>query len=150
MRIDAILFKIIFKGCRQHERAELRLPGRYSLGNGREYNCRTIDVAAGGLAVESEEKGQIGDFVAAYVDHLGHIEGEIVRRLESGFALKILMPPARIEKLASQITSLVQLEISGASEIRQHERIAPDDGRTMLSTPDEVAFAAAPIDTAQK
>jgi PilZ domain len=106
-RIDAILFKIIFKGCRQHERAELRLSGRYSLGNGKEYSCRTIDVAAGGLAVESEEKGQIGDFVAAYVDHLGHIEGEIVRRLESGFALKILMPPARIEKLASQITSLV-------------------------------------------
>ena len=27
--------------------------------------------AAGGLAVESEEKGQIGDYVAAYVDHLG-------------------------------------------------------------------------------
>ena len=127
MRIDAILFKIIFKGCRRHERAELKLAGRYSLGSGKDYSCRTIDVAAGGLAVECEEKGQIGDYVAAYVDHLGHIEGEIVRRLESGFALKILMPPARIEKLASQITSLVQREISGASDNRQHECIAPDD-----------------------
>ena len=115
MRIDAILFRVLFDGCRQHERAGLKLPGRFNFGGGKDYDCRTIDVAAGGLAVESQEKGQMGDHVVAYIEPLGRLEGEIVRRLENGFALKMVTTPTKMEKLASQIRSLVRREISGGT-----------------------------------
>ena len=113
MRIDAIVFRVLFDGCRQHERAGLTLPGRFNFGGGKDYDCITTDVAAGGLAVESQEKGQIGDHVIAYIEPFGRLEGEIVRRLQNGFALKIVATPRKIEALASQIASLARCEISG-------------------------------------
>jgi hypothetical protein len=150
VRIDAILFKITFERCRQYERAELRLPGRFMLGSHSEYSCRTIDAGAGGVAVECEERGSIGDHIVAYIDQLGRIEGEIVRQLENGFAFKILAPPRKHEKLAAQIAWLTQCEIFGVPDCRRHERIAPDDGQTMLITQDGDEYPAMLIDISSR
>ena len=56
-----------------------RLNGRYLLADGRESRCTLTDVSVGGVAVVAPDKGAIGESVVIYVDHIGRIEGKIVR-----------------------------------------------------------------------
>jgi hypothetical protein len=139
-------FKATFEGCRQRERAALRLPGRCMLGNRREHHCMTIDLAACGVAVECGDKGQIGDHIVAYIDQLGRMEGEIARQLQNGFAFKILAPPRKIEKLAARIAWLIQREVFGLPDARRQERVETDDRQIILTTPDCVEHRATLID----
>jgi hypothetical protein len=74
--------------ARKHPRAKTNLPGRYMLPDRREYACTVIDVSAGGVALLGHELGTIGDRVIVYIEKLGRIEGEIVRFVHGGFALK--------------------------------------------------------------
>ena len=74
--------------ARKHPRSKTNLAGRYMLPNRREYPCTVIDVSAGGLALTARELGKIGDSVIVYIDKLGRVEGQIVRFVHGGFALK--------------------------------------------------------------
>ena len=141
-----MLFENRFEGCRQHQRVELKLPGRFMLRDRCERPCWTIDVSPNGLAVESDEKGQIGDPVVAYINQLGRIEGVLVRQFQKGFAVKALAPAAKTEKLAAQIAWLAQRQMFGAPGDLRRERLAPDGGRTTLTTPDGVEYVATVID----
>ena len=126
MRIDPILFKVVFDGGRAHERAELKLPGRVRIADRHEFAGRTIDVAAGGLAMECDGEAEVGDHLVATVDGLGSFEGEVVRKLAKGFAFKILAPQRKIEKLSARVAWLVQKEIFGLPERRAKERELTD------------------------
>ena len=55
----------------------------------REFPCQTQNISPGSLAVNTPVIGRIGERVVAYVDHLGRIEGQIVRLYEGGFAMSI-------------------------------------------------------------
>jgi hypothetical protein len=122
MRIDPILFKIVFEGGRAHERAELKLPGRVRIANKDEFSGRTIDIAAGGLAMECDGEAEVGDRVVATIDGLGSVEGEVVRKLAKGFAFKIHAPRRKIDKLSARIAWLIQSEIFGLPERRSQPR----------------------------
>ena len=74
--------------ARKHRRNKTNLAGRYMLPNRHEYTCTVIDVSAGGIALTGHELGNIGDPVIVYIEKLGRIEGEIVRFVHGGFALK--------------------------------------------------------------
>jgi hypothetical protein len=146
VRANAMLFKFEFEARRQHERVDLALAGRYMLENRREFTCCTIDVSPSGVAVECDEKGEIGEQVIAYIDQLGRIEGAIVRQLDRGFAVKTLAPAAKSEKLASRIAWLVEQQTNGAIDNRRLPRVIPDDERTILRTPDGGEYRATLID----
>ena len=126
MRIDPIVFKVVFEGGRAHERAELKLSGRVMVAGKNEFATRTIDVAAGGLAIECEGEAEVGDRVVATIDELGSVEGEVVRKLEKGFAFKILAPPRKIERLSARIAWLIQKELFGLPDRRARERELTD------------------------
>lgn len=131
---------------RRHQRVKLVLLGRYMLEDRHEYPCQTIDISPGGVAIEGAVKGQIGERVVAYFNQIGRVEGVIARHLPNGFAIQMRLPVLKREKLAEQLTWLVNRQALGLPEDRRHERITPHFARTTLKTPDGQEYAARLID----
>ncbi len=110
---------------RRHQRVEISLLGRYMLEDKREFPCLTTDMSPGGLACVAPVRGAIGERVVAYLDQIGRVEGKIVRHSERGFAMQFSLPFVKREKIANQLTWLVNRDTLGMPEDRRHERIVP-------------------------
>ena len=72
--------RVHFEEQRRHPRIKLTLSGRYMLADGSEFPCETVDVSPFGLAIKGRTTGVLGERVVAYIQDLGRVEGEIVRR----------------------------------------------------------------------
>lgn len=110
---------------RRFQRVEISLLGRYMLEDKREYPCVTTDMSPGGIACVAPVRGAVGERVVIYLDQIGRVEGKIVRHTERGFALALSMPYVKREKVANQLTWLVNRDILGLPEDRRYERIVP-------------------------
>lgn len=121
---------------RRHARVKVSLFGRYMLTDRRELPCQTIDASAGGLAISAPVIGHIGQRVVVYLDHLGRLEGDIVRHLRDGFAIKLRLSPAKRDKIADTLTWLANRSELGLPEDRRHERIEPVHKRTQVTLAD--------------
>jgi hypothetical protein len=106
----------------------------------REYPCQTVDISPGGVSLVAPVFGGIGERVVVYLEHLGRIEGLIVRQTAQGFAMNILASQRKRDKLAAQLTWLANRQALGIAEDRRHERFEPrrqavvvtlSDGRQM-------------------
>ncbi|MGD9913626.1 MAG: PilZ domain-containing protein [Hyphomicrobiaceae bacterium] len=72
---------------RRHERVAPRNPmTTLQLADGRQYNCRIIDLSLSGAAVEIEVKPALGIQVV-----LGTMRGQVVRHFEEGVAIEFAM-----------------------------------------------------------
>jgi hypothetical protein len=110
---------------RRHARVDVALLGRYMLNNRQEYPCQTVDFSPGGIALIAPVRGAIGERVVCYFEHIGRIEGEIVRHTDPGFAITINATSRKRDKLAAQLTWLANRHELGLPEDRTHERIVP-------------------------
>ena len=110
---------------RRHFRVPVALLGRYMLANREEYPCQTTDMSPGGISLLAPVKGAVGDRIVVYLEHIGRIEGEITRHTAQGFALSIAATVRKRDKIASQLTWLVNRSALGLPEDRRHERITP-------------------------
>ncbi|SNY94178.1 PilZ domain-containing protein [Cohaesibacter sp. ES.047] len=102
------------------------------LENKQEYPCQVINMSPGGVALIAPIRGEIGERVIAYIDHIGRIEGKIVRKIEGGFALTVDATSRKRDKLASQLTWLANRHILDLPEDRRHERQQPKAPITKL------------------
>jgi hypothetical protein len=119
---------------RRHKRIALELLGRFMRENKQEHPCKLIDISAGGAAIKpiSPVAVTIGERVVAFFDHVGGIEGTIVREFEGGFGCKLMATQHKREKLAATLTWLTnRSELDGAEE-RRHDRISPQNRRQQL------------------
>ena len=91
---------------RRFQRVRVNLLGRYMLADRREYPCQVQDMSPGGMALVAPVAGKAGERVVAYVDHLGRLEGTIVRVYPNGFAMTIAATSRKRDKLAAQLTWL--------------------------------------------
>jgi len=121
---------------RRFQRVRVNLLGRYMLADRREYPCQVQDMSPGGMALVAPVAGKAGERVVAYVDHLGRLEGTIVRVHQTGFAMTIAATSRKRDKLAAQLTWLANRHILGLPEDRRHERIVPRNPRTTMVMPD--------------
>ena len=71
----------------------------------------------------------VGERVVAYFDHIGGIEGAVVREFDGGFAFSIAATKHKREKLAAQLTWLANRSELGSEDGRRHERITPQERR---------------------
>jgi hypothetical protein len=110
---------------RRHQRVRVVLLGRYMLENRQEFACQTVDMSPGGLALLAPVQGALGERVVIYLEHLGRVEGKIVRDFERGFAVALLATKRKQDKLASQLTWFANRQDLGLPEDRRHERIQP-------------------------
>jgi hypothetical protein len=121
---------------RRHARVKLSLFGRFMLTDRRELPCQNIDVSAGGVALAAPAVGQIGQRVVVYLEHLGRVEGDIVRHLKGGFAIQLRNSPMKRDKIADTLTWLVNRGELGLPEDRRHERVEPVHKRVAVTLAD--------------
>ena len=77
------------------------------LADGSEFPCQTLDISPIGIGIRGFSVGAIGERVVAYFERLGRVEGKIVRRAQTWFAVDITATPRKLEKLAEKINRLV-------------------------------------------
>lgn len=121
---------------RRHQRVKVALLGRYMLSSRREYPCQTVDMSPGGLALIAPVPASQGERVVVYLDHVGRVEGQMVRAIPNGFAMTVGATIRKRDKLAAQLTWLANRSMLGLPEDRRHERLTPRNPRAMLVTED--------------
>lgn len=121
---------------RRFQRVRLSLLGRFMLENRREYPCQTVDVSPGSCALIAPVPGSLGERIVAYIDHIGRIEGRIVRILDGGFAMTVEGTPRKKDKLAAKLTWLANRYHLNLAEDRRHERVTPSTPIASVSLPD--------------
>jgi hypothetical protein len=121
---------------RRFQRVRVNLLGRYMLADRREFPCQVVDMSPGGMAVIAPVNGKAGERVIAYIDHVGRVEGTIIRQFTNGFAMTVAATARKRDKLASQLTWLANRHVLGLPEDRRHGRVVPRDPVTNLVLPD--------------
>ncbi len=117
--------------------------------NRREFSCITIDMSPGGVAFAADERVDLAERIVAYLDHVGRVEGRVMREFPGGFAIAMRLPPLKRDRLADQLTWLANRQQLGMPEDRRHERVRPRKTRTMLILPTGREVMATIIDISQ-
>lgn len=120
---------------RRYQRVSVDLHGRFMLPDGREFPCRVTDMSLGGMVVLTPAEARAGDRIVAYVDHLGRLEGSVIRTIAEGFAMTIVATARKREKLAAQLTWIANRDLLGTMEDRRHTRIIPSRPTSTLRLP---------------
>jgi len=109
---------------RRHRRVPWVVRVRGLTSEGEEFACTTVDVAAGGLRINLARPAlQKGETVILYIDDIGRVEGVVARVLdEIGYAIEFRVPQRKREKIADQLTWLLNKERLGLEEDRVAER----------------------------
>jgi hypothetical protein len=131
---------------RRHRRVPLTLLGRFMRANKQEYPCKLIDISVGGAALMSPVPVEDGETIVVYLDQLGGLEGRVARQYPGGFALQLTATQHRREKLAAQITWLLNRHELDPAEARRHERVVPRNPSSNLTLEDGSTLACQVID----
>jgi hypothetical protein len=120
LRLDAR----IVPDRRRHKRYALALLGRFMRANKQEFPCRLNDISVGGASFMAPVEVEMGERIVVYLDEIGGLEGEVVRIFDGGFAVSLRASQHKREKLAAQITWLINKEELGGNFGRRHQRMA--------------------------
>jgi c-di-GMP-binding flagellar brake protein YcgR len=140
---------------RQFQRVDLTLFGRYMLANRQEFPCQILNMSPGSAALMTPKTGQIGERVVAYIDHVGRLEGVILRHFDGGFAMSVNATERKRDKLAAKLTWLANRHELKLPEDRRHERIVPrqrsaevrlEDGRSYRARIVDLSLSGAAIE----
>jgi hypothetical protein len=144
-RVHGVLTRIV-PDRRRHKRVTVSMLGRFMRANKQEYPCRLLDISVGGAAIMTPVTAEIGERVVAYFDHLGGIEGLVVRAFDGGFAFKVQATQHRREKLAAQLTWLANLNELGDLEERNHARSLPPSSLSSLQLAEGIVLNCRVLD----
>ena len=131
---------------REFSRVDLTLFGRFMLENRQEYPCQILNMSPGSAAMIAPVSGNIGERVIAYVDHVGRLEGKILRLFDGGFAMSVNATERKRDKLAAKLTWLANRHELNLPEDRRHERVAPRNPAGILKLEDGRVYQARIID----
>ena len=140
---------------RRFQRVPVTLLGRFMLEDRREYPCQTIDMSPGSAAIVSPVSARIGERVVAYIDHVGRLEGIVLRTLDNGFVMSVSATERKRDKLAAKLTWLANRHELNLPEDRRHERVVPrqrnaeirlEDGRTYRTRIIDLSLSGAAIE----
>jgi c-di-GMP-binding flagellar brake protein YcgR len=140
---------------RQFQRVDLTLFGRYMLANRQEFPCQVLNMSPGSVALMTPKSGAVGERVVAYVDHIGRLEGVVLRHFDGGFAMSVQATERKRDKLAAKLTWLANKNELKLPEDRRHERIVPrqrnaearlEDGRAYRTRIIDLSLSGAAIE----
>lgn len=108
---------------RRHRRVQWAVRVRGLTGEGEEFTCTTVDVCAGGLRINLARPLSKGENLVLYIDGIGRVEGVVARVLnEIGYAVQFNVPPRKRDKIADQLTWLINKDRMGLTDEREAER----------------------------
>jgi hypothetical protein len=131
---------------RQFQRVNLTLFGRYMLESRQEFPCQVMNMSPGSAAMVTPHAGHVGERVVAYLDHVGRIEGNILRVFDGGFAMSVNATERKRDKLAAKLTWLANRHELNLAEDRRHERIVPRQRNAEIRLEDGRSYRARIID----
>lgn len=116
---------------RKYRRVQWAVRVRGLTGVGEEFTCTTVDVCAGGLRINLARPLAEGENLVLYIDDIGRVEGVVARVLnEIGYAVAFKVPPRKRDKIADQLTWLINKDRLGLTDEREAER-RPAGGQIM-------------------
>jgi len=131
---------------RHYERVPVALFGRCLLPNKLEIPCQAINISPGDVAVVAGHVPRIAEVVIIYLDHIGRIEGPVVRLLDGGFAVQIEGTARKREKIASTLEWLQNTDPFDPRDLRRHERLEPKNENSVLELEDGRTYPIKIID----
>jgi PilZ domain len=131
---------------RRHKRVALTLLGRFMRENRQEYPCKLADISVGGATIMSPVDTAMDERVVCYFDHIGGLEGHVMRRFDGGFAMRLIATQHKREKLAAQLTFLINRPYLGELAERQHERMRPKNTTQSLTLTEGLTVTCQIID----
>lgn len=130
---------------RRHRRVQWAVRVRGLTGEGQEFTCTTVDVCAGGLRINLARPLTQGENLVLYIDEIGRVEGTVARVLnEIGYAIEFKVPPRKRDKIADQLTWLINRDRLGLTDEREAERRTA--GGQVIATYSGVSIACAVVD----
>ena len=131
---------------RRHKRVAVALLGRFMRANKQEFPCKLHDISIGGAAIMSPVELELGERVIAYFDTLGGIEGTVARCFDGGFAIRIIASQHKRDKLAAQLTWILnQPELEGI-EARRHQRMTVANAASTLTLSEGISISCQVLD----
>lgn len=131
---------------RKYRRVQWAVRVRGLTGVGEEFTCTTVDVCAGGLRINLARPLSQGENLVLYIDDIGRVEGVVARVLnEIGYAIEFTAPPRKRDKIADQLTWLINKDRLGLSDEREGER-RPGGGQVVAIYGKGVSIACAVAD----
>jgi hypothetical protein len=121
---------------RRHRRVPLELAGRFMRANREEYTCQLRDISVGGACVAADVEVDVGERIVAYFEHLGGLEGTVTRVMPGAFAFQFKVSDHKREKLAAQVTWLLNRHDFPDELGRQHDRVSTGGRKTTLKFDD--------------
>jgi PilZ domain len=130
---------------RRHRRVQWAVRVRGLTGDGQEFSAMTVDVCAGGLRINLARPLEVGDNLVLYLDEIGRVEGVVARALEVGYAVEFKLTPRKRDKIADQLTWLINRDRLGLSDEREAERRVAG-GQVVATYSNGVSIACAVMD----
>jgi len=131
---------------RVFQRVVVNLQGRLMLEDLSEFDCKAVDMSPGDIHFQCTAFPRVGERIIAYVDHIGRLEGTVIKLVDHGFIISLQATDRKREKLAAQLTWLANKQELGLPEDRRHERIAPRTARSELGLDDGRVYPCRIID----
>jgi hypothetical protein len=113
---------------RRFLRVRVELQGRmYIPSQEREERCRIIDMSPGGAQVSCDYVPPAETSIVVYIDGFGRFEGSVLRAVGDSFGVHFHCTALKRERVAEQLTILMNKGAIEESSLRRHER-APTRG----------------------
>lgn len=121
---------------RRYRRVMLSLPGRFMRADKTEHDCQLVDISVGGASVKGAVAVESGERIVVYFEHLGSLEGVVVRAFPAGFALRSSLSAHKRERLAAKLTWLINRSDLENFEAREEERVRRSGNTALLRLED--------------
>jgi PilZ domain len=131
---------------RRHARVPVTMLGRFMRASKHEFPCKMIDISVGGAALMSPVEPEMGEKIIAYFDHVGGLEGTVIRQFPGGFAIQFIMTSHKREKLAATLMFLANKSEMPGIESRRHERLTGPAKIQQLTLTEGLSIACDIID----
>lgn len=131
---------------RRFQRVNLALFGRYMLEDKREYPCQVEEMSTGGASIIGPKTGGVGEKVVAYLDHIGRIEGNVIRHTTRGFVMSVRATLKKRDKMAEKLTWLANRHELNLAEDRRHVRKVPHVSGAQVKLEDGRSYSVRILD----
>ncbi|WP_022696253.1 PilZ domain-containing protein [Ponticaulis koreensis] len=124
---------------RLNVRVKLRIPVKFMTASDVEGHGMTVNLSTSGVHFQTETRLRHGDPLVCYFKHLGRFDGQIARVSGDNVAFAFAVSDAKRDRMADQLTWLINKDRLGLEEERMAERVAAsgdltvtcEDGRTL-------------------
>jgi hypothetical protein len=124
---------------RRDVRIVVSIAGRYTLadhrnarGERRTFSCRAVNISGHAIALAAPVLGNLGERVRAHIDHLGRLDGAVVRVLSRGFVMSVLAGDDERQRLIDRIEWIEKHRNHDVQELRATNRFVPGNPNTRL------------------